>query len=209
MSKVDFKKELKHLYRPSAKKFEVIDAPPMNFLMIDGHGDPNTAQEYKEALEALYAVAYKIKFTSKKALGKDYVVPPLEGLWWAEDMSAFTSADKDAWDWTMMIMQPEWITPEIFEGARQQVEKAKNPPALSKMRLETYHEGLSVQIMHIGSYADEAPTLARMHQEFLPENGYTEAGKHHEIYLSDPRKVAPDKLKIVLRQPIKKAKSDF
>jgi hypothetical protein len=204
MSKIDFKKELKHLYRPSPKEFVVVDVPPMKFLMIDGHGDPNTAQEYQDAVEALYAVAYKLKFTSKKELGKDYVVPPLEGLWWAEDMETFTTKrDKSAWDWTMMIMQPEWITQEMVEEAVKQVEK-KGLPALSKLRLETYHEGLSVQIMHIGSYDDEAPTLDRMHHEFIPENGYEMVGKHHEIYLSDPRKVAPEKLKTVLRQPIRK-----
>jgi hypothetical protein len=204
MSKIDFKKELKHLYRPSAKEFVVVDVPPMNFLMIDGHGDPNTAQEYQDAVEALYAVAYKLKFTSKKELGKDYVVPPLEGLWWAEDMETFTTArDKSAWDWTMMIMQPEWITQEMVEEAVKQVEK-KGLPALSKLRLETYHEGLAVQILHIGSYDDEGPTIAKMHQEFMPENGYEPAGKHHELYLSDPRKVAPEKLKTVLRQPVRK-----
>jgi hypothetical protein len=203
MSKIDFKKELKHLYRPSAKEFVVVDVPPMKFLMIDGHGDPNTAQEYQDAVEALYAVAYKLKFTSKKMLGKDYVVPPLEGLWWAEDMKAFTAArDKSAWDWTMMIMQPEWITQEMVEEAVKQVEK-KGLPALSKLRLETYHEGLAVQIMHIGSYDDEAPTIARMHA-FIDENGYEPAGEHHEIYLGDPRKVAPEKLKTVLRQPVRK-----
>jgi hypothetical protein len=204
MSKIDFKKELKHLYRPSAKEFVVVDVPPMKFLMVDGHGDPNTAQEYQDAVEALYAVSYKLKFVSKKGLGKDYVVPPLEGLWWAEDMEAFTAArDKSAWDWTMMIMQPEWITHEMVEEAVKQVEK-KDLPALSKLRLETHHEGLSAQILHIGSYDDEGPTIARLHNEFMPENGYEEAGKHHEIYLSDPRKVAPDKLKTVLRQPVRK-----
>jgi hypothetical protein len=203
MPKIDFKKELKHLYRPSPKEFVVVDVPPMKFLMIDGHGDPNTAQEYQDAVEALYAVAYKLKFTSKKELGKDYVVPPLEGLWWAEDMEAFTAArDKSAWDWTMMIMQPEWITQEMVEEAVKQVEK-KGLPALSKLYLETYHEGLAVQILHIGSYDDEAPTIARMHA-FIDENGYEPAGKHHEIYLSDPRKVAPEKLKTVLRQPVRK-----
>jgi hypothetical protein len=203
MSKIDFKKELKHLYRPSAKKFEVVDVPPMKFLMIDGHGDPNTAQEHQKAVEALYAVSYKLKFVSKKELGKDYVVPPLEGLWWAEDMETFTTArDKSAWDWTMMIMQPEWITQEMVEEAIKQVEK-KGLPALSKLCLETYHEGLAVQILHIGSYDDEAPTIARMHA-FIDENGYEPAGKHHEIYLSDPRKVAPEKLKTVLRQPVRK-----
>lgn len=203
--KVDFKKTLKHLYQPSAKKFEVVDVPPMQFLMIDGHGDPNTAQEYKNAVEALYAVSYQLKFMSKKELSKDYVVPPLEGLWWAEDMETFTTKqDKSKWDWTMMIMQPEQITQEMVEAAVKQVQKKKNLPALPKLRLETYHEGLSVQILHIGSYDDEGPTIAQMHHEFMPENGYEEAGKHHEIYLSDPRKVVPEKLKTVLRQPIRK-----
>jgi hypothetical protein len=205
MSKVDFKKELKQLYRPSAKAFEVVDVPPMQYLMIDGHGDPNTAQEYQDAIEALYAVSFKVKFISKRQLDKDYVVPPLEGLWWAEDMDAFTtSRDKSAWDWTMMIMQPEWITPEMMDEAIQQVQKSKNLPALPKLRLESYHEGLSVQILHHGSYDDEAPTLHRLHYEFVPQNGYEMAGKHHEIYLSDARKVAPEKLRTVLRQPVRK-----
>ncbi len=203
MVKIDFKKDLKHLYRPSGKKFELVDVPQMNFLMIDGHGDPNTAVEYQEALEALYSVAFKIKFISK-GLDKDYVVPPLEGLWWAQDMDVFTTGDKEHWDWTMMIMQPEWITADMFKDACKQVEKSKNPPALTKLRLEEYQEGLSLQIMHIGSYDDEAPTLAKLHNEFIPQNGYVEAGKHHEIYLSDPRRVLPEKLKTVLRQPVKK-----
>jgi hypothetical protein len=204
MSKTDLKKELKHLYRPSAKEFIVVDVPPMNFLMIDGHGDPNTAQEYADAVEALYAVAYALKFVSKREKGKDYVVPPMEGLWWVENMKEFTTQDKSAWDWTMMIMQPEWVTQEMFEEALEQVEEKKNPPALSKLRLEAYAEGLSVQIMHIGPYEAEAPTIASMHA-FIDQNGYQPAGKHHEIYLGDPRKVAPEKLKTVLRQPIKQA----
>jgi hypothetical protein len=202
-SALDYKKELKHLYRPSAKAFVVIDVPPMNFLMIDGHGDPNTAREYQEAVEALYAVAYALKFMSKKEKEMDYVVPPLEGLWWAEHMEAFTTADKSAWDWTMMIMQPEWVTQDMFEKALKQVEKKKDLPALSKLRLEAYHEGLSVQILHIGPYDAEAPTIAGMHA-FAAENGYQLAGKHHEIYLGDPRRVAPEKLKTVLRQPVRK-----
>ena len=183
----------------------MVDVPPMQFLMIDGHGDPNTAQEYRDAVEVLYAVAYKLKFISRKETGVDYVVPPMEGLWWVENMEEFTTDDKSAWDWTMMVMQPEWITREMLHEAVRQVERRKNLPALSKLRLETYREGLSVQIMHFGGYADEAPTLARLHNEFIPENGYEAAGKHHEIYLSDPRRVAPDRLKIVLRQPIRKA----
>jgi hypothetical protein len=205
MSKVDFKKAYKELYIPS-KKFVVVDVPEMQFLMVDGHGDPNVVQEYQEAVEALYAVAYKIKFASKKQLGKDYVVPPLEGLWWAEDMEAFTSArDKSQWDWTMMIMTPGWITPEKFAEVIELVRQGKNPVALDKVRLESYHERLSVQIMHVGSYDDEGPTLMKLHKEFMPENGFVENGKHHEIYLGDPRKVAPEKLKTVLRQPIRKS----
>jgi hypothetical protein len=203
MPKIDFKKELKYLYRPSAKKFEVVDVPPMNLLMIDGHGDPNTAQEYQDAVEALYAVAYALKFMSKKEKGMDYVVPPLEGLWWVENMEEFSTEDKGAWNWTMMVMQPESVTQEMLEAALEQVEKKKNLPALSKLRLETYHEGLAVQILHIGPYSAEAPTIARMHA-FIEENAYEPAGKHHEIYLSDPRKVAPEKLKTVLRQPVRK-----
>jgi hypothetical protein len=202
-NKIDFKKELKHLYRPAAKEFEVVDVPPMSFLMIDGHGDPNTAQEYKDAVEALYAVAYRLKFMSKNDLGRDYVVPPMEGLWWVEHMEEFSTDDKSAWDWTMMVMQPKWITQEMFEQAVGQVEKKKNPPALPKIRLESYREGLAVQIMHLGSYDEEAPTITRMHA-FIAENGYEAAGKHHEIYLGDPRKVAPEKLKTVLRQPVRR-----
>lgn len=205
MTKVDFKKELKELYAPP-KKFVVVDVPEMQFLMVDGHGDPNVAQDYQDALEALYALAYKIKFTSKKQLEQDYVVPPLEGLWWADDMDSFSiSRDKSQWDWTMMIMTPEWNTAEMFASAVEQVRKGKNPLFLDKVRLERYTEGMSVQIMHIGSYDDEGPTLAKMHSEFIPENGFIENGKHHEIYLSDPRKVSPEKLKTILRQPVKSA----
>ncbi len=202
MTKVDFKKTLKHLYYPS-RQFETVDVPEMQFVMVDGHGDPNTAQAYKEALEALYAVAYKIKFLSKDSLKKDYTVPPLEGLWWAKDMATFLTREKSAWDWTMMIMTPEWITADIFAEAIEQVQKSKSPAALNKVQLVRYHEGLSVQILHIGSYDDEGPTVAKLHHEFIPENGFIENGKHHEIYLSDPRRVAPEKLKTVLRQPIR------
>jgi hypothetical protein len=203
MAKIDFKKEYKTLYNPPRKDFVVVEVPPLQFLMIDGHGDPNTAKAYQDALAALYAVAYKIKFNSKK-LGKDYVVPPLEGLWWAENMDFFTTQrDKSTWNWTMMILQPEWITGEMLASSIDQV-KDKDLEALGLLRLETYDEGLAVQIMHIGSYDDEGPTLARLHQTWLPENGYSENGLHHEIYLSDPRRTAPEKLKTVLRQPIKR-----
>ncbi len=205
MKKIDFKKEFKHLYQPSKAAFGVVDVPSMQFLMVDGHGDPNVSKEYQHALEALYAVAYKIKFSSKKMLQRDYVVPPLEGLWWAEDMESFTTKrDKRAWDWTMMIMQPDWITQDMFAQATTLAEDQKDLPAPAGLRLETYHEGLSVQILHIGSYEDEAPTLHTMHTGFIPQNGFEMRGKHHEIYLSDPRKVAPEKLRTVLRQPVRK-----
>jgi len=203
MSKIDFKRTLKALYAPSRKAFSIVDVPPMQFLMIDGHGDPNTAPAYQEAVAALYAVAYKCKFASKRQLERDYVVPPLEGLWWAGDMDAFVSRDKSAWDWTMMIMQPEWVRGAMVDDARAQV--GKEQPATAKLRFETYREGLSVQILHVGSYDDEAPTIARMHNEFMPAHGLIPAGKHHEIYLSDPRRVAPERLKTVLRQPVRKA----
>jgi hypothetical protein len=203
MSKVDFKKMFRELYTPP-KEFVIVDVPTMQFLMVDGHGDPNVALEYQEALEALYAVSYKLKFNSKKHLGKYYVVPPLEGLWWADDMDFFSAArDKSQWDWTMMIMVPDWINAEMFAEGLGMVRKSKNLAALDKVRLESYHEGLSVQIMHIGSYDDEAPTLLTLHSEFIPGNDFIENGKHHEIYLSDPRRVAPEKLKTVLRQPVK------
>ncbi len=203
MVKVDFKRELKELYNPPKKDFTVIDVPSMQFLMIDGHGDPNSAQMYKDALAVLYATAYKVKFNSKKA-GMDYVVPPLEGLWWAEAMELFsTQRDKDTWNWTMMIMQPAWIT-QVMVGQAVEELQGKDLPALSLLRLERYREGLSAQILHIGSYDDEGPVLSRLHHSWIPENGFVENGKHHEIYLSDPRRTAPDKLKTVLRQPIKK-----
>ncbi len=202
MKKIDFKRELKHLYRPP-REFITVDVPEMAFIMADGHGDPNKAKEYKDVVEALYAVAYKIKFISKKHLEKDYTVPPLEGLWWAENMDAFKTRDKSSWDWTMMIMTPEWITDGIFDEAVIAARKSKDPVALDKMRLERYREGFSVQIMHVGSYDDEGPVLAKMHDEFIPANGFVENGKHHEIYLSDPRRVAPEKLKTVLRQPVR------
>jgi hypothetical protein len=203
MTKIDFKKEWKHLYQPSKKEFQVVKVPPLKFLMIDGHGDPNTEPEYTAAVETLYAVAYKIKFFSKKD-EKDYVVPPLEGLWWAADMASFsTSRDKSQWDWTMMIMTPEWITDEVYQAAVMESAK-KGLPAEGKIRFEVYDEGLCAQILHLGSYDDEGPILAQLHHDWMPENDYEFNGKHHEIYLSDPRRVAPEKLKTILRQPIRK-----
>ena len=203
MTKTDFKKEFKHLYQPSKKEFLVVDVPDMKFFKVDGHGDPNSAPEYTDAIEALYAVSYKTKFLSKKN-DQDYVVPPLEGLWWAEDMETFSNnRDKSQWDWTMMIMTPDWITTEMVSEAQAEVGKKKELLALGKIRWEKYQEGLAVQILHLGSYDAEGPVLARLHESWMPEHGYAFNGLHHEIYLSDPRRVEPSKLKTILRQPIR------
>ena len=202
MLKIDWKKELKHLYRPSARALVAVDVPALNFLMIDGAGDPNTAQEYQQAVEALYAVAYALKFMVKKGpAAVDYGVMPLEGLWWVDDMRQFSVDDKGAWQWTMMIMQPEHVTETLLEEALEQVRVKKDPAALGKMRFESYHEGLAAQIMHVGPYAAEAPTIEKIHR-FIAENGYQLRGKHHEIYLGDPRRTAPERLKTIIRQPM-------
>jgi hypothetical protein len=202
MIKIDFKKELKHLYNPSAKKVEIVDVPMMSFLMIDGSGDPNTAQEYNDSVEALFAVSYALKFMVKKEKGVDYGVLPLEGLWWTDDMTQFSVENKDMWKWTSMIMQPEYVTEDLVSKALEQVEKKKDPPALPKIRFESFHEGLSAQIMHIGPYSAEGPTIERLHN-FIKENGCELKGKHHEIYLSDPRRSAPERMKTVIRQPMR------
>jgi len=176
----------------------------MNFLMIDGSGNPNTSQDFKDAVEALYALAYALKFIVKKGeLAVDYTVMPLEGLWWTDDMTEFSIDNKDIWKWTLMIMQPEFVSKDLFFEALEQVRKKKNLVALSNIRFESLHEELAAQIMHIGSYDAEAPTIEKLHN-FIKENGYELTGKHHEIYLSDPRKSAPEKMKTVLRQPIRK-----
>jgi hypothetical protein len=204
MEKTDFRKMLRELYAPPAKEFALVEVPEMQFLMIDGSGNPNTSSAYGQALEALYSVSYKLKFMSKKDPGKDYVVPPQEALWWAEDMAAFVEGDRDSWQWTAMIMQPDWITAEMVERARTEAARKADLPALPALRFESFAEGLSVQILHVGPYSEEAPTIRAMHEDFLPENGLTENGRHHEIYLNDPRRTPPEKLKTVLRQPVRK-----
>jgi len=200
--KIDFKKSLKALYAPPVGRFVQVEAPPLPYLMIDGAGDPNRATSYKSAVEWLYSVSYPLKFMSKKELGRDYAVMPLEGLWWARDMSTFLSREKDKWSWTMMILQPDWITPEMVDVAvaKAGVKLGARPPSL---RLETLEEGLCVQTMHVGSYDDEGPLLARLHGEYLPQNGLAESGHHHEIYIGDPRKTPPERLKTILRQPVR------
>lgn len=201
MPKIDLKKQLKHLYNPSQKEVSVVDVPPMNFLMIDGQGDPNTSEAYQQAIEALFSVSYTLKFMIKKGEAAiDYAVMPLEGLWWAEDMTQFSAENKDAWLWTAMIMQPEYVTEKLFEDAKEQAAKKKDLPALSLIRFEPFHEGKAAQIMHIGPYAEEGPTIEKIHH-FIKQQGGELRGKHHEIYLGDPRRTAPERLKTVIRQP--------
>ena len=203
MKKVDYKKKLKHLYGPSSKKVVIVEVPPMNYLMVDGEGGP-AAESYQQAIEALYGLSFTVQFDVKKDVGPDYTVMPLEGLWWAKDMTAFSSDRKDEWQWKMMTMQPDHVTAKHVNAATKQLREKKNPPALDKIRFESYHEGPSVQILHIGPYDDEGPTIAQMHK-FIDKNGYQLHMKHHEIYLSDPRRSKPEKLKTVLRQPVTKA----
>jgi hypothetical protein len=200
--KVDLRKELKHLYNPSAMEVSVVDVPEMNFLMVDGEGDPNTSERYGQAVEAVYAVSYALKFMVKKGdAGVGYAVMPLEGLWWADDMSRFSTSDKDAWKWTMMIMQPEFVTVEQFEEAKGQTEKKKGSlTALTGMRFEAFREGRAAQILHVGPFADEGPNIEQIHR-FIEELGDERTGKHHETYLSDPRRTASERLKTVIRQP--------
>lgn len=200
--KIDFKKTLDS-YQAKRDELRLVDVPVMRYLMIDGHGDPNASPAYAEALAALYPVAYKLKFASKRDLERDYVVPPLEGLWWADDMDSFTAArDKSRWDWTMMLMVPDWIDEAKFEVAVEQTGAKTPPPRLGEVRLQSLTEGLCVQTLHIGSFDDEAAVLTQMHDRFIPDHGLRMQGKHHEIYFSDFRKVAPEKLRTLLRQPV-------
>lgn len=195
--KVDLKKELTS-YRARRGAFEIVDVPPLSYLMIDGHGDPNT-QAFEDALSTLYPVAYRLKFMSKKTLDRDYVVMPLEALWWADDMGSFTvDRDKSRWDWTAMILTPEWITDDQFQEARAAV----TAPALDRLRRETLVEGMCVQVLHVGPFDAEGPVLERLHHEFIPAQGLRMTGKHHEIYLGDPRRADPATLRTILRQPV-------
>src|SRR5699024_8424805 len=193
-------------YSAAPEQFRILDVPDLLYLMIDGHGDPNTSAAFTEAITALYPVAYKLKFASKRELGRDYVVMPLEGLWWAEDMRLFTTArDKARWDWTVLIMVPDWVDQDLWEAAVQQVGAKNRPARLDEIRLERFCEGRSVQTLHIGPFDQEAELLAQMHHEYIPAQNLTMVGKHHEIYLSDARRVAPHRLRTILRQPVRAA----
>ncbi|MCQ1993840.1 GyrI-like domain-containing protein [Arthrobacter sp. zg-Y1171] len=203
MEKFDLKRSYPELYSPGGRDFTLVDVPIMHYLAVDGHGDPNTSPEYTRALERLYPVAYSLKFASKDELEADFTVGPLEGLWRAEDPEAFSRRDKGSWDWTMLIAQPEWITPEMVDAAVASVAAKKEVPGLDQVRLLTLTEGLAAQILYIGPYDDEGPVLARLHGSWMPERGLTFNGDHHEVYLSDPRRAAPEKLRTVLRQPVR------
>lgn len=206
MSKIDLKKEFKELYTASKSKPAMVEVPKFKYLMIDGEGDPNTSIEYQEAMEALFPVSFKVKFISKKEKSQDYVVMPLEGLWWVDNMEDFNVEDKSGWKWTAMIMQPDFITKNMIKEAMEVVEEKKNPSALSKMKFESLQEGLSAQIMHIGPYSEEGPTVASLH-DFIEKEGYEFDGnvpgqRHHEIYLSDMRRTKPERLRTLIRQPV-------
>lgn len=201
MSKIDLKKDLKPLYTASSNEIILVNVPRLHFLMIDGQGDPNTAPQFQEATETLFSVSYTLKFMVKKAQGLDYAVMPLEGLWWADDPAAFQSGDKDKWLWTLMIMQPEFITPELVDRAVGEVRKKKKMAPLDDLRFSAWCEGDAAQILHMGPFSEEHATIARLHAH-IKEKGYHLCGKHHEIYLSDPRRTSPEKLKTIIRQPI-------
>ena len=203
METLDLKKALKHRYAPSAREVTEVTVPRMQYLMIDGTGDPNTAPAYTEAVEALYAVAYTIKFAIKKGRAIDFPILPLEGLWWMDDMREYSMEKKDQWKWTMMIAQPDLVGAADVHSAVAEVKKKKDPPALPLLRFDTLDEGDCAQIMHLGPYADEKPTIQKLHA-YIAARGASLSGKHHEIYLGDPRRTAPEKLKTVIRQPFTK-----
>lgn len=206
MDKIDFRKRDRTLYQPPTGRFVRIDVPPLPYVMVDGRGDPNTAPAYLQAVQWLYSVSYALKF-ALKAMGQDYVVPPLEALWSAEDPASFVARRKDEWAWTVMIRTPEGIAPAQWQAAisKARTKLGEAPPSL---RHEILAEGLSLQTLHVGAYDDEGPTLAHLHDELMPALGYTFAGPHHEIYLSDPRRTDAARLKTVLRQPVRPIEPD-
>jgi hypothetical protein len=215
MKKLDLKKELKHLYAPSAKEVQVVEVPELSFVMIDlkieAEETPAESLAFQQAMGAMYGLSYTLKFMSKRRQEEpiDYTVMALEGLWWTES-GEFDWTRREAWLCTLMMMQPEHITAEMYDQALQQVrdkqtKKGEDIAALERVRFERFCEGLSIQIMHLGPYADEPRTVERM-KAFCQENRYVRRGKHHEIYLGDPRRASPEKLRTVLRQPVSLAR---
>lgn len=200
MEKLDLKTELKPLYAAKAGRPSLVTVPALSFLMVDGRGDPNSAQSYGEAVSALYALAYGLKFQSKAA-GRDFAVMPLEGLWWSEHPTDFATGRKDRWQWTMMLAQPDWISAEMLKTVRAATQRKKALPGLDLVRLERFEEGPAAQVLHVGPYGAENPTIVALHA-FIAEQNLGLCGKHHEIYPSMPGRVAPDKLKTIIRQPV-------
>lgn len=202
-TKKDYKKLNPELYNPPRQRPTILMVPKMKFFMIDGKGNPNTSHIYKDSVELLYNVSYslKMKVVKKQNLGNDYVVPPLEGLWYMDDMTKWAMDNKEEWNWTMMIRIPDFVSEEQIKKAIEIIRENKNPPLLPKVRVDEYNEGLCVQIMHMGPYEEEPLTIQKMHT-FAEKKGFIKVGKHHEIYLSDPRRTQPERLKTVLRQPL-------
>ena len=199
MSSIDLKRTYRGHYTATRAPANV-DVPSRPFLMIDGHGDPNTGREYREAIEALYPIAYGLRAAIKAETGDAYTVMPLEGLWWVPDMADFDPIDKSNWSWTAMICLPDAVTDEMAASVIPAVTAKKDLAAGPRARVEHFAEGVAAQVLHIGPYADEAPTITELHQ-FIASNGHQLAGKHHEIYLSDARRVDPSRLRTIIRQP--------
>ena len=201
MTQIDLKKDLKDLYQATTKKVVQVDVPELKFLMIDGQGDPNTSAAYADAVQALFSVSYTAKFMVKKGqMAPDYAVMPLEGLWWADDMRAFTTADKAQWQWTMMIMQPDFVPDELIHEAIGVVQRKTKLPGVDRLRLERFQEGRCAQLLHVGPFSEEGPAIERLHDFINERSGLR--GKHHEIYLSDVRRADPKRWKTILRQPM-------
>ncbi|WP_141576264.1 GyrI-like domain-containing protein [Actinomadura sp. WMMA1423] len=205
MDRYDIKRELKQCYAPKNADWALVEVPAQRFIAVEGSGDPNTSEDYARAVEALYTVAYTLKFASKAA-GRDFVVGPLEGLWWADDPEVFITREKDAWHWRMLISRPDWISDDLVDEAKRTALAKKGLPAIAEIRAETLKEGTCAQLLHVGPYDDEGPALARLHHEYLAANDLRMAGHHHEVYLGDHRRTEPARFKTVLRQPVQAAK---
>jgi hypothetical protein len=201
-TKLDLRREFKALYGPPAGRPVLVEVPELSFLMVDGRGDPNVSQDYRDAVQALFAVSYAVKFAVKRAAGGvDYRVMPLEGLWWVDDMSRFTVDDKASWQWTALIAQPDLVTDELVQQAAATATAKRPLPAAGRVRLERFCEGRAAQVLHRGPFSAEGPTIARLHG-FIDQQGLRRRGKHHEIYLTDPSRTAPQRLKTAIRQPV-------
>lgn len=200
---LDRERTIAALYRATPAP-RMVDVPQFTFLMVDGHGDPNTSRGYQTAVQTLFTLSYSVKFAIKRAGGPNHPVAPLEGLWWADDVRAFATGDKSSWNWTAMIRQPDEVTVELIDQATEAAVTAKRLPAPGGARLEAFAEGRAAQILHIGPYAAEGPTIRRLHEFIAEQGGHFDpiAQKHHEIYLGDPRRAAPERLRTLIRQPV-------